>query len=94
MVEINWTSIAISDLQGVYDYIAEDSITYAGRFVDKLIARVEILETHPESGRIVPEFDNPSLKELIEGSYRIIYRIVNEEKVEIIRIHHSARLLK
>ncbi|MBL4676564.1 MAG: type II toxin-antitoxin system RelE/ParE family toxin [Mucilaginibacter sp.] len=94
MVEINWTPVAISDLQGIYDYIAEDSITYAGRFIDKLIARVDILGTHPESGRIVPEFDNPSLRELIEGSYRIIYRIVDMQKVQIIRIHHSARLLK
>ncbi|QXV65434.1 type II toxin-antitoxin system RelE/ParE family toxin [Mucilaginibacter sp. 21P] len=94
MVQISWTSLAISDLQSIYDYIAKDSITYAGRFIDKLIARVDILEAHPESGRIVPEFDNPAIKELIEGAYRIIYRLVNEEKVEIIRVHHSARLLK
>ena len=94
MVEITWTSFALEDLQSVYDYIAEDSPTYAARFVDKLIDRVDILIKHPLAGRVVPEFENESIRELIEGSYRIIYRVRSNKEIGIVRIHHSARLLK
>jgi toxin ParE1/3/4 len=44
-------------------------------------------------GKMVPEFLLPELRELIEGNYRIIYRIVSEERIDILTIHHSSRLL-
>jgi toxin ParE1/3/4 len=94
MAEIIWTEFALEDLQSVYDYIAEDSRFYAGRFVDKLVDRVEILIDHPKSGRIVPEFENELIRELIEGNYRLIYKLETFTDIVILRIHHSARLLK
>jgi len=94
MVEITWTTFALEDLQSIYDYIARDSPTYAIRFIDKLVDRVDILLDHPEAGRIVPEFENELIRELIEGSYRIIYEIKSITEIGIVRIHHSARLLK
>ena len=42
----------------------------------------------------VPEFDNELIRELIESTYRIIYRIESEEEIGIARVHHGARLLK
>jgi toxin ParE1/3/4 len=48
----------------------------------------------PGSGRVVPEFNNKQLRELIEGNYRIVYRFESNELIEIARIHHSARHLK
>jgi len=93
MAEIIWTQIALDDLQSIYDYIAKDSIFYAGRFTDQLIERTDILMTNIEAGRIVPEFENSKLRELIEGSYRIIYYVMSDDRVGIVRIHHSARLL-
>jgi toxin ParE1/3/4 len=47
----------------------------------------------PELGRIVPEFRKKNLKELIEGNYRIIYKI-HPHFTGIVRIHHSAKQLK
>jgi toxin ParE1/3/4 len=94
MVEITWTTFALEDLQSIYDYIARDSPTYAIRFIDKLVDRVDILLDHPEAGRIVPEFENELIRELIEGSYRIIYEIKSITEIGIVRIHHSARLLR
>jgi toxin ParE1/3/4 len=94
MVEITWTPFALDDLQSIYDYIAQDSPTYASRYIDKLVDRVDILIEHAEAGRIVPEFENESIRELIEGSYRIIYHIRSTTEIGIVRIHHSARLLK
>lgn len=93
MVEIVWTEYALDDLQAIYDYIAEDSETYASRFINKLVNKIDIFIEHPEAGRIVPEFENNLLRELIEGNYRIIYRIESITEIGIVRIHHSARLL-
>ena len=93
MVEIVWTEVAIDDLRSIHDYVSKDSAIYAERLIEKLIARVEQLNQFPNAGRVVPEFDSPVIRELIEGNYRIIYQI-NSQVVFIIRIHHSARLLR
>ncbi len=94
MAEIIWTPFALEDLQTIHAYIAQDSLYYANRFIDKLIDKVDMLWEHPEAGRIVPEFENELIRELIEGNYRIIYRITSFDEIGIVRIHHSARLLK
>lgn len=93
MVKVIWTDLAISDLKSIHEYISRDSKIYADRFIEKLISRVDQLENYPESGRIVPEFGKPELRELIEGNYRIIFK-VKPDNVGIVRIHHSAKLLK
>jgi toxin ParE1/3/4 len=84
---------AIDDLRSIHDYISKDSILYADRFVDKIINRVSQLENFPKSGRVVPEFDSPLIRALIEGNYRIVYKI-SSDQVAIVRVHHSARQLK
>jgi len=48
---------------------------------------------NPESGRIVPEKESPEIRELIEGNYRIFYRL-RKDKVIILRIHNSAKKIK
>ena len=53
---------------------------------------VERLERFPESGRIVPEKNEPSIREIILGNYRIVYRFRNDV-AELLTIHHGARLL-
>jgi len=93
-MEIEWTKFALEDLQGVYDYIAKDSKFYADRFINKLVDRVDILFDNEKAGRVVPEFENELIRELIEGNYRIIYKIESFNEVWIVRIHHTARLLK
>lgn len=57
-----------------------------------ILQAIERLELFPESDRIVPEINEPSIRELLYGNYRIIYR-VRETLVEILTIYHSARLL-
>ncbi|MBT1699595.1 type II toxin-antitoxin system RelE/ParE family toxin [Fulvivirgaceae bacterium PWU4] len=94
MAEIVWTEFALQDLKSIHEYISRDSQFYADRFIDKIIDRVEQLIDFPNSGRIVPEFAQDSLRELIEGHYRIVYNLSPVEEVTILRIHHSARLLK
>ena len=74
MVKIIWADLAIEDLQSIHDYIAKDSKTYASKFIELLIERVNQLESFPKSGRIVPEFSIDSIREVIEGNYRIILK--------------------
>lgn len=93
MVKIVWTDLAIEDLKIIHDYIVQDSRLYADRFISKLINRVDQLENFPTSGRIVPEFGNENIRELIEGNYRIVYKI-KPNHIGIVRIHHAARQLK
>ncbi len=93
MVKVIWTDYAIEDLRSIHEYISKDSKRYADRFVEKLLERVDQLENFPKSGRVVPEFNLDSIRELIEGNYRIVYKI-SANQAAIIRVHHAARQLK
>ena len=93
MVQINWTEKSLKDLRVINDYISLDSTFYAARFISKLIKRVDQLIEFPESGRMVPEKNKPEIRELIEGNYRIIYKI-SAAHIAIFRVHHAARQLK
>lgn len=93
MVKIIWTESAVEDLRLIHEYISKDSKRYADRFVEILIERVDQLESFPNSGRVVPEFNLESIRELIEGNYRVVYK-KTANQVAIIRVHHSARKLK
>lgn len=92
MVKIVWSDLAIDDLKNIHEYIAKDSKTYANKLITKLISRVDQLESFPISGRIVPEFNSDEIRELIEGNYRIIYKL-NEEFIGVVRVHHSSKQL-
>lgn len=93
MAQVNWTKKSLKDLRAINDYISLDSTFYATRFISKLIKRVDQLIEFPESGRVVPEKNVPEIRELIEGNYRIFYRL-QKEKVTILRIHNAARRIK
>ena len=94
MVKIVWTDLSILDLKEVFDYISLDSQLYATIAINKIHQRVWVIADNPFSGRIVNEFNEKSIRELIEGKYRIIYKIKTDNQVDIVRIYHSARLLK
>jgi toxin ParE1/3/4 len=89
---IHWTPLASDDLAGIHQYISRDSTAAAQTVIGRLVTAIEQLETFPQSGRVVPEFGRPELRELVRGSYRIVYR-VRDEDVQLIRIHHAARPL-
>ena len=91
MVQIRWTPRSIKDAIAIKNYISEDSIKYAEITIRKIKAKTTILKKYIRIGRIVPEFNTEEIRELIEGNYRIIYRIVSENQVDIITIYHSSR---
>ncbi len=93
MVNLIWTESAIQDLNDIGDYIANDSIRYAEITVSELFESTGILESHPRVGIVVPEFDNELLRQIIRGNYRIVYQIVDDFNIEILTVHHGARLI-
>ena len=94
MVEIRWSDLADENLQDIHDYIAKDSIRYADKEITKIFKRVEILRTYPESGKIVLEFNRETVRELVEGNYRIVYKIFPDASITILSVHHHSKLLQ
>ena len=92
MSKVSWMPSALDDLKSIRDYIAKDSVYYAGKFVEGAFKAVERLKQFPRSGRMVPEMENPALREIIYGSYRIIYELDNSN-VQILTVVHGMRLL-
>ena len=91
MVQIKWLREAKEDLKDIYAYISKDSEKYAKRQVNRIWERTLILKQQIRSGKEVEELNRKDVRELIEGPYRIIYRIIDEESVHILMIHHSSR---
>ena len=95
MVSIRWTREAVADLEGIFEYIAKDSLQYARLQVETLTESVEKLETYPRVGRRLPEFPHFSHREIIVGNYRVIYKHDVERKaVHIVAIAHGRQQLK
>lgn len=94
MVQVNWTLQAIQDLKNIAEYISKDSKIYAKRQILKIRQRTDVLKSQTYSGRMVPEVQDKNIREVFQGNYRIIYKIVSENQIDILTIHHSARNLK
>lgn len=92
MVEVEWSPLADNDLNEIIDYIAQDSLEYALSFYEEVSEKVENLTQFPKMGRIVPELDDPNIRELFFRNYRLIYRILGE-KVQIVRLFHGSRVM-
>ena len=92
MARLIWAPRAAEDLEAICSFISRDSAAYARDFAERIIEAVELLGEFPEAGRIVPEFGDPALRELLHRHYRVIYEL-GHDAVHILAIHHGARLL-
>ena len=92
MTQIVWSPQALRDIESIRAYISEDSPRVAELVVGRIIRSVERLSTFPESGRRVPERNDPEIREVIEAPYRIVYR-VRTGAVEVVTVIRASRLL-
>ncbi len=90
-MRVIWSTQSLNDLDAIYVYIAKDSPIYAQRVIERMISRGEQLGTFSESGRKTPEMNRSDIREILEGSYRIVYHI-KEDEIEILTVLHGARL--
>ena len=87
-----WAPSARLDLRELSSYIAESRPGACANFVKKVFSTVENLADFPKSGRVVPEFNDPNIREVIRKPCRIVYRVRPQERiVEIVRVWHAAR---
>lgn len=90
--EVVWSPTARFDFWDLISYISEDNADAGSIFGRKLLEAVEYLKDFPESGRVVPEFEDPAIREIIRKPFRIIYRVKHDRKlVQISRIWHASR---
>ena len=90
MTRVVWTRPARDDLREIRAYIAQDSERYARVVTARVVAAVRRLREYPLSGRVVPELGRPTVRELIEGTYRIVYRLT-PDAVQVLAVVHGAR---
>jgi toxin ParE1/3/4 len=87
-----WAPSARLDLKELASYIADSRPRASVNFVKNVFHTVEHLSDFPKSGRVVPEFNDPNIREVIRKPCRVVYRIKPKEHiVEIVRIWHAAR---
>ena len=70
---VKWSNPAKFDLKQIRDYIARDSKFYAQKVYQEIVEKSEKLNLFPEVGRVVPEIEDPRIRELLIYSYRLIY---------------------
>jgi len=92
-VKISFASSVLGDIEEIKSYYLEQGVPEVGDdIVESAVAHVETLLDHPDIGRVVPEFDQQHIRELIHSPYRIIY-LRGDQVIQIIRIWRSERLL-
>ena len=90
--KLTWSPAARDDLHDIVVFIARNNPNGAMSFGYELISETDHLQEFPELGRIVPEYKNDLIREIIFRPYRIVYRINHDAKLcEITRVWHSAR---
>jgi toxin ParE1/3/4 len=93
VVKVSWTEQAVEDLDAICQFIARDAPPYARIFAQQVFTIVERLTVFPRSGRVVPKLKHEDIREIIYRNYRIIYRLL-EDEIEILTVHHGAKLLE
>ena len=89
MGKIRWSMTAHQNLEDIANYIAQDAPFYAIHFVERILEEIEKLADFPRLGRVVPEFRQEHIRELIFHNYRFVYSI-KEDIVFIISISHGS----
>jgi toxin ParE1/3/4 len=83
---------ALRDLEEIVRYISADNPQAAVRFGTRLLEEAESIGVMPQAGRVVPEFKMPNIRERIFRSFRIVYRVDEEQhRVVVSRFWHGAR---
>ena len=90
---IDLAQSARDDLADIIAWYTSEGVPQVGlQLVREIRDRIVQLSEFPDSGRMVPEFDSPWLRELEHPPFRIVYRR-DDEAVVIVRVWRSERLM-
>lgn len=91
-MKIIWSPLAIDRVSEIATYIAQENPAAAEKWVDTVFRKAEDLQNFPESGRVVPETEIKTIRELIYGNYRLIYRL-EEKRISVLTVRHGKQIL-
>jgi toxin ParE1/3/4 len=89
--QIVWDIKAEDDLRDIYNALLDISENYADAVVEAIFEGVDLIEKFPFLGRINPELNLPSIRELIIQKYRIVYFVSDAPEIRVIAVRHSGR---
>lgn len=93
-MEIFISNSAFCDLECIKEYYIEEDVPHIGeQFAISIINHIQTLSDNPDIGRVVPEFDDKKIRELIHPPFRIVY-LREKNSVQVIRVWRSERLLR
>lgn len=93
-MKIIWSPLAVEQVQDIALYIALDKPSVAVLWAEKIFSSVEILTEFPKSGRIVPEINRNEIREIVQGNYRVIYKIKPKEILVLVVKSYRQQLKK
>ncbi|MBO6514809.1 MAG: type II toxin-antitoxin system RelE/ParE family toxin [Phycisphaerales bacterium] len=91
-MSVIWSPQALEKAEQILEYLDERSPEAAERFSDGLFNAVERLVDFPRMGRMVPELKNPNVRQILQGNYRVIYRLEGDD-IRIVTLRHQRQNL-
>jgi toxin ParE1/3/4 len=89
---LTWSRAALADVDEIEAYITSQSPSNARKVVERIFAAANKLRDFPYAARMVPEWQDPQIRETFVHSYRLIYRVDNTT-IEVVAVFHGRRLL-
>ncbi len=91
-MKIIWSPLSIERIEKFSIHIAYDKPSAANEWIDNIFTKVDLLKNHPKMGRIVPELNIKTIREIIHGNYRIIYKY-DSKSINILTVRNVKQLL-
>ncbi len=92
-MKITFSRSAVDDLKNIEKYYVEEGVPHIGeQFVVSIIDHIQTLHDNPDIGRVVPEFGETKIRELIHSPFRVVY-LREQYTIHVIRVWRSERLL-
>ena len=91
-MRIIWSPRAKKRVREYGEYIAQDNIEAAEKWMAEIIEKVERIVDFPEQGRVVPENRRANVREILYKSHRIIYRIASKN-ILVLTIRNIKQLI-
>lgn len=91
---IHYTTRFVYETDEQAEYLAQYSAARAALFVDSIFRQLDLLRQHPRLGRVVPEFGDETIRELLFRQYRLIYRLVAADRIDVLALQTGLRPLQ
>jgi plasmid stabilization system protein ParE len=89
-LKVVWSAQALVRLAEIQDFVARANPEAAEHLVHRIAERGEALSKFPEMGRTVPELSGTGVREVVEGRYRIVYRI-QAKLIQVVTVFEGHR---